>query len=125
MDLDLRAYVRVLRKRKWLIALVFVLCIGAGAFYTARQTPKYEAVATLFVGQPQITVQQLPQSVAVTNLSNQLLKSYAEILTSRSTAGSRSRSAPSAAVSARSRSSGRSSSSSRTSVEIRRSRNRS
>ncbi|HJT37544.1 MAG TPA: Wzz/FepE/Etk N-terminal domain-containing protein, partial [Actinomycetota bacterium] len=86
MDLDLRAYFRVLRKRKWIIAAALIICIGAGALITARTTPRYEATATLFVGQPQITVAQLSTGVAVTNLSNQLLKSYAEILTSRSTA---------------------------------------
>jgi succinoglycan biosynthesis transport protein ExoP len=86
MDLDLRAYARLLRKRKWIIIFALIVCVALAAFYTARKTPKYEASATLFVGQPQITVAQLPTGLAVTNLSNQLLKSYAEIITSRSNA---------------------------------------
>src|SRR5258708_27402455 len=86
MDLDLRAYVRVLRKRKWIVAIALVVFLGAGAIVTARQTPRYQTVATMFVGEPQITFAQLSTGVAVTNLSNQLLKSYAQIITSRSIA---------------------------------------
>ncbi len=86
MDLDLRGYLRVLRKRKWFVLLALVVCLGFGAFITARTTPLYLAQATLFVGEQQITVQELPQGQAVTNLSGLLLKSYAQIITSRTIA---------------------------------------
>src|SRR5581483_8232498 len=85
MDLDLRAYVRVFRKRKWIVVGALVLCLASGALYTSRQTPRYQASATLFVGESQITTSQIQTGLAVTNLSNQLLKSYAQIITSRST----------------------------------------
>src|SRR5882672_2916180 len=86
MDLDLRAYVRILRKRKWFVALALFVCLAGGALVTARATPVYQAQASLFVGQPQVSIEQLGTGLAVTNLSTALLKSYTEIITSRSIA---------------------------------------
>lgn len=86
MDLDLRAYVRLLRKRKWFVVGALGICLALAGLITARTTPTYQAQATLFVGQPQISFEQLPTGLAVTNLSNSLLKSYVQIITSRSIA---------------------------------------
>jgi non-specific protein-tyrosine kinase len=46
---DLRAYVSVLRRRKWIVILVTLIAVGAAAFYSYRQTPTYESTAQVFV----------------------------------------------------------------------------
>lgn len=83
MELELRDYLRILRKRKWWVILSLVACLGAAAVFTVRATPVYEAESKLFVGQQQVTTQQLPQGVQVTQLSLQLLETYAEVLRTR------------------------------------------
>jgi polysaccharide biosynthesis transport protein len=46
---DLREYVRVLRTRKWTIALTTCVVVAATAFFTLRQTPIYRATAEILV----------------------------------------------------------------------------
>ena len=46
---DLRAYVAVLRRRKWIVIIVTLLTVGAAAFYSYRQTPMYESTARVLV----------------------------------------------------------------------------
>ncbi len=86
MDLDLRAYARVLRKRKWLIIGVLLGCIGLGTLITFQTPPKYTAEATLFVGQRQVAIEDITRGVVVQDLSGRLLKSYVEIVKSRTIA---------------------------------------
>lgn len=86
MDFDLRGYVRVLLKRKWWFVSGLVVSLVAGLAITALTTPVYHAQASLFVGQRQISTAQLPLGVAVTNLSDDLVRSYAQIIDSRSIA---------------------------------------
>ncbi len=47
--IDLRAYLAILLKRKWIIAVVFVATLAATALYTLRQTPIYAAGATVVI----------------------------------------------------------------------------
>lgn len=83
MELELRDYLRILRKRRWaLIGVLVGVLVLAGAF-TARQTPVYEAESKLFVGQRQIAATEVAQGQSITQLSFQLLKSYAAILRTR------------------------------------------
>jgi capsular exopolysaccharide synthesis family protein len=86
MDLDLRGYAGVVWKRRWLALAGFLVVVIAAVLYTISETPVYQANVTLFVGQQQIAVQNLTQGLAVTDLSARLLKSYGEILTSRTIA---------------------------------------
>jgi capsular exopolysaccharide synthesis family protein len=86
MEFDLLRYIRLLLKRKWYFLLGLVLCIGAGMLITAATTPVYQATAKLFVGQRQVTVEQLGKGLAVTNLSDKLVRSYSQIIASRSIA---------------------------------------
>jgi capsular exopolysaccharide synthesis family protein len=87
MDLDLRAYARTLYKRKWIIAAALLVSIGVGTFLTVRTTPLYTTRTTLFVGEQQFTIEEpLMQELAVRNLSVGLLKSYVEIVKSRTIA---------------------------------------
>ncbi len=86
MEFDLRRYARLLWKRKlWFIA-GFVAVVLAGLVVTVSTTPVYQANASLFVGQRQISTAELPLGLAVTNLSDNLVRSYAQIIKSRSTA---------------------------------------
>jgi receptor protein-tyrosine kinase len=86
MDLDIRRWFRLLVKRKWYFALGVVGALLLGVLLTVMTTPVYQASSTLFVGQRQITLEELGQGVLVTNLSGRLLKSYAEIIKSRNLA---------------------------------------
>ena len=46
---DLRAYVSVLRRRKWIVILVTLISVGAAAFYSYRQTPMYDSTSRVLV----------------------------------------------------------------------------
>jgi capsular exopolysaccharide synthesis family protein len=46
---DLREYVRVIRSRKWTIALTTCVVVAATVFFTLRQTPIYRATAEILV----------------------------------------------------------------------------
>lgn len=85
---DLRENARVLWKRKWAILLAFASAVATSAFLTTRTPSTYEASASLFVGHRQISSAQLSEGVALTQLSQQLVQSYAQVLTSRSIAAS-------------------------------------
>jgi capsular exopolysaccharide synthesis family protein len=84
MEFDLRAYARTLLKRKWYAAGVLVLFMLGGVFITARAPKIYETQMTLLVGERQVTIEQAQEGLFVRNLSFALMKTYAEIFTSRS-----------------------------------------
>ncbi|MEX2393297.1 MAG: Wzz/FepE/Etk N-terminal domain-containing protein, partial [Actinomycetota bacterium] len=86
MDLDLRAYARVLWKRKWMVLAGFLSCLLIGVFLTARAPKVYQAKTTLFVGDRQASLETIGQEIVVRNFSAGLLKSYVEIIQSRSIA---------------------------------------
>lgn len=46
-DVDVRAYLRILRRRKWLILAIAALCTAGGGLYTYRQIPIYQAAAVV------------------------------------------------------------------------------
>lgn len=46
---DLRAYLSVIRRRKWSLILVVLVTVGAAAFFSYRQTPMYRSSATVLV----------------------------------------------------------------------------
>jgi receptor protein-tyrosine kinase len=86
MELDLRAYARVLYKRKWIAAASLVVCVAVGVVLTARTTPIYQTRTTVFVGERQFTIERVQRELAVRYLSVGLLKSYVEIVKSRTIA---------------------------------------
>jgi capsular exopolysaccharide synthesis family protein len=86
MDLDLRAYARMLSKRKWIALATFAVCVALGALVTAQASPIYRSATTLFVGEQQVSLTEAQEGVFVRNLSVGLLKSYVEIIESRSIA---------------------------------------
>ncbi|HYZ91631.1 MAG TPA: polysaccharide biosynthesis tyrosine autokinase [Actinomycetota bacterium] len=86
MEFDLLRYVRLFLKRKWWFLTGFALAIAAGMLITAATTPVYQANTRLFVGQRQVPLEQLTKGLAVSNLSEDLVRSYAQIIASRSIA---------------------------------------
>ncbi len=86
MDFDLRGYIRLLLKRKWWLVGGLVVTVALGTLVTVGTTPVYQAQTSLFVGQRQISTAQLPLGLAVTNISDDLVRSYAQIIDSRTIA---------------------------------------
>jgi capsular exopolysaccharide synthesis family protein len=77
---ELRDYLRVLRKRWLLVTLLTVLCLAGATTATLLMTPQYEAKAQLFVStQASDDASQLLQG---SSFSQQRVKSYADIVTS-------------------------------------------
>jgi capsular exopolysaccharide synthesis family protein len=76
---ELRDYVRVLRKRWRLVALLPLLALVAAAFLTERAVPLYQSSTTFFVSTPASTADS---SAAYTGglFSQQRVKSYADLL---------------------------------------------
>lgn len=78
--MELRDYIRVLRKRWLLVTLITVLCLAGATAATSLMTPKYEAKTQLFVStQASDDASQLLQG---SSFSQQRVKSYADIVTS-------------------------------------------
>jgi capsular exopolysaccharide synthesis family protein len=46
---DLRAYVGIVRRRKWSLILVVALTVASAAFFSNRQTPMYQSSSTVLV----------------------------------------------------------------------------
>lgn len=88
MDADIRQYLKILRKRWWLIVLALAGMLALAALQTARATRIYEASATVSVGLEKIgqgeTGQQQAPSVGTSRLAfaQQLLSTYAVIINS-------------------------------------------
>src|SRR5687768_2945851 len=86
MEFDLRGYARLLFKRKWWLISGLIGTIAIGMVVTLATTPVYQAQASLFIGQRQISTAALQLGAVVTNLSDDLVRSYAQIIDSRSIA---------------------------------------
>jgi capsular exopolysaccharide synthesis family protein len=86
MERDLRGYLRVVWKRRWYALAGFLLAFGAAVAYSVSVPRVYQSSATLFVGQSQVTLQDVNQGLALADLSSRMVKSYAQILSSRALA---------------------------------------
>jgi succinoglycan biosynthesis transport protein ExoP len=75
---ELREYIRILRRSWILILLALLLGVGAAAGYSLVQTPEYRASSKVFVStQSAGTVQDLSQGSSFTQ---QAVKSYADVV---------------------------------------------
>jgi capsular exopolysaccharide synthesis family protein len=84
--MELRDCLRIIRKRIWLIMLGAILCSGA-AFTTSKATaPVYEGTAKLLVVAKIDPREGTTSALQGTLLSQQLVKSFAQIIQSRTTA---------------------------------------
>jgi receptor protein-tyrosine kinase len=86
MEFDLRAYARTLYKRRWYAIVVLALMLSLGALATARATKMYQTNTTLLVGQQQVAIEEATEGLFIRNFSSSLLKTYVEIIKSRSIA---------------------------------------
>ncbi|WP_270166539.1 YveK family protein [Paenibacillus sp. SYP-B4298] len=80
-ELDLRDYVRIIRKRLWMIvAIVVAACLLAGAFSMYFQKPVYEASTKIIVNQTasQAMLQQLDLNQINSNI--RMIDTYKEII---------------------------------------------
>ncbi|WP_215814372.1 polysaccharide biosynthesis tyrosine autokinase [Pimelobacter sp. 30-1] len=80
MTMELRDYVRVLRRRWLMIVLLGAAATAAAGVLTAVQAPQYASTARLFVSTSQTDDSQLLQGG---QFSAQRVKSYADLITSR------------------------------------------
>ncbi|MDQ4149661.1 MAG: polysaccharide biosynthesis tyrosine autokinase [Actinomycetota bacterium] len=81
--MELRDYLRILWNRRWLIALCVAVAAGSALGFSSRMTPKYEAVAKIFVGPRAIEKDDASSAMQELTFSQQYVTSYAEILKSR------------------------------------------
>jgi capsular exopolysaccharide synthesis family protein len=77
--MELRDYLRAVRKRWWLVAGSIVVALGAAMLVTTLTPPKYAASVTFFVGTQTKGVSDAYQGSL---FSQQRIKSYADLLTS-------------------------------------------
>lgn len=77
--MDLRDYLRAIRKRWWLVVGAIGVAVGVGVTVTALTPPKYEASVTFFVNTRGVTTAEAFQGGG---FAQQRVKSYVDILTS-------------------------------------------
>jgi len=84
--MELRDYFRIIRKRIWLIVLAGLLCPAAALVSSEATIPVYQATAKLVVVAKTDPGGGTASAYEGTLLSQQLVKSFAQILESRATA---------------------------------------
>jgi tyrosine-protein kinase len=84
--MDLHDYLRILRKRLWLIVPITLLCPVIAMAISLATTPVYEASAKLLVVAKTDRAGGIASAYQGALLSQQLVKSFAQILESRATA---------------------------------------
>lgn len=83
--MELQALVSLFRRRWWIVALAFVIGMGAGLIKTATATKVYRSTARLYVNVPNATgIREQAEGV---QLSTQFLATYAKIVGSQKTTG--------------------------------------
>jgi succinoglycan biosynthesis transport protein ExoP len=84
--MELRDYLRILRKHAWLIMAATVLCAGAAMMTSLATTPVYRGTAKLLVVAKTDPAGGNSSALEGALLSQQLVKSFAQIIESRATA---------------------------------------
>ncbi len=84
--MELHDYSRILRKRVWLIAAVTLVCAASALMMSLVTTPSYEAKAKMLVVAKPERAGGIASAYQGALLSQQLVKSFAQILESRATA---------------------------------------
>jgi uncharacterized protein involved in exopolysaccharide biosynthesis len=83
--MQIQYYVRILRKSWWVIAAMFLICVGVGVGYSYSQVPIYEATATFVVNPgPRIAdTYDLLYSIDTLAGRTSLATTYSNVLKSR------------------------------------------
>jgi succinoglycan biosynthesis transport protein ExoP len=84
--MELRDYLKILRKRAWLIFIVTLFCVGAGTVISLATTPIYEGTAKLLVVAKTDPAGGTSSAYEGALLSQQLVESFAQIIESRAIA---------------------------------------
>jgi capsular exopolysaccharide synthesis family protein len=84
--MELRDYLRILRKRVWLVAIATMICTGTALVASMSTTPIYRGTAKLLVVAKTDPAGGTSSALEGALLSQQLVKSFAQILESRATA---------------------------------------
>lgn len=85
-EIHLRDYLRVLAKRKWLIATVFIIIVASTALFTFTMDPVYEAVAKIVIEKENPNVVSIAEVFAVDASDSDYYQTQYEILQSRTVA---------------------------------------
>jgi receptor protein-tyrosine kinase len=88
---NLRDYLLIIRRRKWIGIMVLLVTIGTTATLTTLATPEFEAKATLFVGPQAFRAEDIPGSEAgqiqlSLAIAERLTKTYARMIATNTTA---------------------------------------
>ena len=86
MELELKDYIKIVWKRRWLIASIFVVCVIAAYFISGAMTPVYRASTKILIKTAGVGQIDLFDQLGGT-VRNQV-QNYVEILKSRSLAKS-------------------------------------
>ena len=81
--MELRDYLRILWRRRWLIALAIATAAGSALGFSSRIVPIYEAHAKVFIGPRTVQSTDLNSAFAELTFGREFLASYAELLKSR------------------------------------------
>lgn len=76
---ELREYLTVLWRRKFLIASMILVTLGAAIFYTERQTPLYESSAQVLVAPISLPLQGQQSYASINMASEQLVAASPEV----------------------------------------------
>lgn len=82
-SLELRDYLRICWKRRWLILLAVAVAAGAASGLSNQRTPEYLATAKVFIGPRSAAQGNLSAALEELNFSREFVASYAELLRSR------------------------------------------
>jgi succinoglycan biosynthesis transport protein ExoP len=76
---ELREYLAVLWRRKYLVAVTIIVTLGAAIFYTQRQTPLYQSSAQVLVAPISLPLQGQASYASVNMASEQLVATSPEV----------------------------------------------
>lgn len=81
MELELKDYLKVLRKRIWLIAIIIVVsCTATGLISFFVLTPQYQASTKLIVNKPNETAGVSALNINDLNLNIKIIDTYKEVI---------------------------------------------
>ena len=82
-QLDIQHYVRILRKRKWPIALFTAAVVALAAYYAYTATPVYSSTSTLLIESQDQNLVQFDELVGLDTENQDYYETQFELLRSR------------------------------------------
>ncbi|MGH2828920.1 MAG: Wzz/FepE/Etk N-terminal domain-containing protein, partial [Actinomycetota bacterium] len=84
--MELRDYLKIIRRRRWLIAITFAACAGLALLYSSSRAPVFETSAKVFIGPRTVERSDISNVLEELTFSREFIASYAELLRSRTIA---------------------------------------